>query len=129
MARRSPSIEQRLESTLKLNGNWNLNDQLRSAPHGSQDILLGRQLDLLAHRARPFVPTYLQMVGVAWGVGRSLLDKLGSSARIRVPSVRGISARQEFSLKLTGQRNQKFVNLSLASAIPSLSTASTDYFS
>ncbi len=44
-------------------------------------------------------------------MGRSLLDKLGSSARLRVSRVRGISARREFSLKLTAQRNQVFVNL------------------
>src|ERR1700694_2717116 len=110
MARRSPSIERRLAFTLTLSGNWNLNNQLRSAPHGSQDILPGRQLDLLAHRARPFVPTFLQMVGVAWGVGRSLLDKLGSSARIRVPSVRGISASEKALVELPSAWCRRFAS-------------------
>lgn len=68
--------------------------------HDAQDIFPGRRSDLLAYRTRPFVPACFQVVGVARRVGRSLLDKLGSSARLRVPSVRGISTREKALVKL-----------------------------
>ncbi len=79
--------------------------------HDAQDIYPGRRRDLLAHRTRPSVAAGFQGVGVARGLGCSVLAKRGSSARLRVFSVSGFPAWQEVSLKLTAQRIQQFVNL------------------
>jgi hypothetical protein len=69
--------------------------------HDAQDIFPGRQRDLLAHRTRPSVAAGFQGVGVARGLGCSVLGKLGGRARLRVSGARGLPAWQEVSLKLT----------------------------
>ena len=83
-ARKLPNIGKPLASTLRLNVNWNLNDQLRSAPHESQNIHSNRECGLLAHCAWPFVPTCIQVVVVAWSVASSVVGERSGARHLRV---------------------------------------------